>query len=171
VVGCLQVYTGNGKGKTTAAAGLALRAAGAGLRVFIGQFIKDRDSSEMVLLRERCPEVTVEQFGAGGFIMDEPADSDISAAETGIMRLKSALTGGEYDIVIADEANGAVSCGVISLADLLSLSELRPESVELVITGRDAHPQLIERADLVTEMKNVKHCFDAGITARKGIEY
>jgi len=171
MVGCLQIYTGDGKGKTTAAAGLALRAAGAGLRVFIGQFIKDRDSSEMTLLRERCPEVTVEQFGAGGFIIGKPAERDLSAAEIGIMHLKAALTGGAYDVVIADEANGAVSCGVISLADLLLLSELRPESVELIITGRDAHPQLIEQADLVTEMKNIKHCFDAGITARKGIEH
>ncbi len=169
-VGCVQVYTGNGKGKTTAATGLALRAVGAGMRVFIGQFIKGRDSSEMKLLRERCPEIEIVQFGAGRFIKGKPSDEDIAQARCGIEQLKDAMTSGKYEMVIADETNGAFGAGVISISELLSLLDRRPASVELVITGRNAPPELIERADLVTEMKCVKHYFEAGIPARDGIE-
>jgi cob(I)alamin adenosyltransferase len=171
MTGCLQIYTGDGKGKTTAATGLAVRAAGAGLRVFIGQFIKSDDSAEMCILRKRFPEITIEQFGAGGFITKTPSDADLTHAHNGIKKLQQALTEGNYDVVIADEANGALSAGIISLQELMSLAELRPDCVELVITGRNAHPKLIEKADLVTEMCNIKHCYDAGIPARRGIEY
>ena len=171
MTGCVQVYTGDGKGKTTAATGLAVRAVGAGLRVFIGQFIKAKDSHEMALLRERCPEVTIEQFGEGRFILGKPSPEDIEAARLGMERLTAALTGGDYDVVIADEANGALGAGVITLETLLAFVDARPEAVELVITGRNAHADLMARADLVTEMQKVKHCFDAGIPAREGIEY
>ncbi len=169
-IGCVQVYTGDGKGKTTAATGLAVRAAGAGLHVFIGQFIKGRDSAEMKLLRARCPEVDIEQFGEGRFIKGKPSAEDVTNACNGIKRLKNALTSGKYDMVIADEANGALGAGIISLSELLALVDARPANVELVITGRNAPPELIERADLVTEMKCIKHYFDSGVTARKGIE-
>jgi len=168
--GCVQVYTGDGKGKTTAATGLAVRAAGAGLRIFIGQFIKGRDSSEMKLLRERCPEVDIEQFGEGCFIKGKPSSKDIANACNGIKRLKNALASGKYEMVIADEANGALGAGIISLPELLSLLDIRPANVELVITGRNAPPELMERADLVTEMRCIKHYFDSGVQARKGIE-
>jgi cob(I)alamin adenosyltransferase len=169
--GCVQVYTGDGKGKTTAATGLAVRAAGAGLRVYIGQFIKSEDSAEMKILRVRCPEVTIEQFGVGGFIKSEPSADDLSGAHLGIDRLKSALCGGEYDVVIADEINGAHGAGVVSIEDIDSLLDARAHGVEFVLTGRNAHPRLLERADLVTEMRCVKHFMDAGVFARKGIEF
>ena len=168
--GCVQVYTGDGKGKTTAATGLAVRAVGAGMRVFIGQFIKGRDSSEMKLLRERCPEIEVEQFGEGRFVRGKPSEEAIAKAHHGIERLQKVLVSGKYDMVIADEANGALSAGVITMSELMSLVDLRPANVELIITGRSAPSDLIERADLVTEMKCIKHYFDAGIYARDGIE-
>ena len=169
--GYVQVYTGEGKGKTTAATGLAVRAVGAGKRVFIGQFIKAHDSHEMALLRERCPEVTIEQFGEGRFIRGNPSADDIEGARLGMSRLTEVLTSGDYDVVIADEANGALGAGIITVEVLLALLDARPESVELVITGRNAHPDLVARADLVTEMQKIKHCFDAGVVAREGIEY
>jgi cob(I)alamin adenosyltransferase len=169
--GYVQVYTGDGKGKTTAAAGLAVRAAGAGLRVFIGQFIKSKDSSEMAFLRERCSAVTVEQFGAGRFIKSTPSSEDLSGARSGIERLKSALCSGEYDVVIADEINGALCAGVVTIEDIHLLLDTRASGVEFVLTGRGAHPQLVERADLVTEMCCVKHFMDGGVFARKGIEF
>lgn len=168
--GCVQVYTGDGKGKTTSAAGLALRAIGAGMQVYIGQFIKGRDSSEMKILRERCSEVDIEQYGEGRFIKGKPSDDDIVKAHHGIEKLRKALTSGKYDMVIADEANGALGAGIISKPELLSLLDARPSGIELIITGRNAPPELIERADLVTEMKCIKHYYDAGIPARDGIE-
>ncbi len=169
--GCVQVYTGDGKGKTTAATGLALRAVGAGMRVFIGQFIKAKDSHEMAVLRERCPEVSVEQFGEGRFIRGKPSPEDMAAARLGVERLLAVLASGDYDVVIADEANGALAAGLITVETLLAFVEARPDYVELVITGRNAPPELIDHADLVTEMQKVKHGFDAGIPAREGIEY
>jgi cob(I)alamin adenosyltransferase len=169
--GCVQIYSGDGKGKTTAAAGLALRAVGAGMRVFIGQFIKAGASGEMRVLRERCPEVTVEQFGSGRFIKGKPAPGDIADAARGVARLRQVLASGDYDVVIADEAHGAVSAGLITAGDLLGLLDVRPEPVELVLTGRNPDPRLVARADLVTDMKAVKHPFEDGVPARKGIEY
>ena len=169
-IGCVQVYTGNGKGKTTAATGLAVRAIGAGMHVFIGQFIKGRDSSEMKLLRARCPEIKIEQFGEGRFIKGKPSDEAITKAHHGIERLQNVLASGKYNMVIADEANGALAAGVISISELMSLVDMRPTNVELVITGRNAPSDLIERADLVTEMKCIKHYFNAGLFARDGIE-
>ncbi len=169
--GCVQVYTGDGKGKTTAATGLAVRAIGAGLRVFIGQFIKGKDSSEMALLRERCPEATIEQFGYGRFIKGQPSSDDLSIAKHGIERLLEVVTSGEYDIVVADEANGAVSANIIQVDDLIELIDNKPDNVELIITGRNVDKRIVERADLVTEMKVIKHYFEDGVPARKGIEF
>ena len=171
MTGCFQIYTGDGKGKTTAAVGLAVRAVGAGMRVFIGQFIKATDSAEMKLLRERCPEMTIEQFGLGRFIKGAPSPEDLDVATSGLQRLVECVSSGEYDLVIADEANGALAAGLLSLQDLTALLDARLENVELVLTGRNAHPDLIARADLVTEMTKIKHAYDAGIPARKGIEY
>jgi cob(I)alamin adenosyltransferase len=169
-IGCVQVYTGDGKGKTTAAVGLAVRAAAAGLRVFFGQFIKAGDSSEIQFLKQLCPNVTLEAFGRGRFIRGQPAPEDIALAREGLQKLRAALQSGRYDLVVADEANGAVAAGLFPVAELLALLDLRPPNVELVTTGRNAPPALVERADLVTEMKCVKHCFQAGIPARRGIE-
>lgn len=169
--GLLQVYTGDGKGKTTAALGLALRAAGAGLRVFIAQFIKRGDYSEIRALQKYLPQIVCRQYGLGRFIQGPPAEADIRAAAVGLAELEQALCGGAYDIVIADEANCAVAAGLFGVEQLLHLADIRPSGVELVITGRGAHPRLLERADLVTEMRAVKHPYDHGVSARAGVEF
>jgi len=168
--GYVQVYTGDGKGKTTAAIGLSIRAAGAGLRVYIAQFIKMGDYSEIKALKRFSDLITVEQFGLGSFIKGKPSEEDIEAAMTGIEKVKSLMFLREYDIIILEEANVAVKCGLISVNDILDLISSKPENMELVITGRGADPEVMEKADLVTEMKEIKHYFKKGIQARVGIE-
>ena len=168
--GFVQVYTGDGKGKTTAALGLALRAAGAGLRVYFGQFIKNADYSEIKALARFADCITVRQFGRGCFLLTEPAPEDRAAARRALEGLSEALTSGDYDLVIADEANVAVTLGLIEANDLVSLIDLRPEQVELVLTGRGAPDAVLARADLVTEMRCVRHYYDRGVLARPGIE-
>ncbi len=169
--GCVQVYTGDGKGKTTAAFGLALRAAGAGLRVFIAQFMKARDCGELHAFEKLSDQIAIKQYGREGFIHGKPGEDDIKAAREGLEEAMLAIQSGDYDIVILDEANVAVDFGLFSIDDLLAAIDERPEDVELVITGRKAHPRLIERADLVTEMREVKHYYQDGLAARRGIEY
>lgn len=168
--GYVQVYTGDGKGKTTAALGLAMRAAGAGLKVFIGQFIKSMDYSEVVALRRFEDLITLRQFGRGCFIRGNPCDEDSEVAGEALAAIAAALTSGDYDVVIADEANVAFQCKIVSVEDLIGLIEKRPPNVELVLTGRGAPPEVVEMADLVTEMKPVKHYYDKGVMAREGIE-
>ncbi|WP_028586038.1 cob(I)yrinic acid a,c-diamide adenosyltransferase [Desulfogranum mediterraneum] len=168
--GYVQVYTGEGKGKTTAALGLALRAVGAGLRVYIGQFIKNAPYSELTALKRFSQEITICQYGLGCFIYGPPSQEDLEAARQGFVTLRSALTGGEYDLVIADEINVAYDCKLLSEDDLLELIGLRPLEVELVLTGRGAPARVLEQADLVTEMRPLKHYYSRGIQARKGIE-
>ncbi|MFZ5564919.1 MAG: cob(I)yrinic acid a,c-diamide adenosyltransferase [Thermodesulfobacteriota bacterium] len=168
--GYVQVYTGDGKGKTTAALGLALRAAGAGLRVYICQFLKSGDYSEIKALEAFAGKITVRQFGTGQFVKGRPSAEEMAAAAAGLASLREAFASGKYDVVIAEEANVAVSCGLFSARDLCDLIDQRPDNVELVITGRDAPPEVIAKADLVTEMKPVKHYYFQGVTARTGIE-
>lgn len=168
--GYVQVYTGEGKGKTTAALGLALRAAGAGLKVFIGQFIKSMDCCEIKALQRFEDLITLRQYGRGCFIKRDPCQADIDAAGKALDAIGGALTSGEYDVVIADEANVSFQCKIVSEDDLVGLIKARPPHVELVLTGRGAPPAVIERADLVTEMKAVKHYYDKGVMARDGIE-
>ncbi len=168
--GFVQVYTGDGKGKTTAALGLAVRAAGAGLKVYIGQFIKNADYSEIKALQCLAANITIEQFGRGCFILTEPCQADVDAARHALATLGRLLASGAYDLVIADEANVAVALGLIGEDDLLTLIDQRPPQVELVLTGRGAPTSVLERADLVTEMRLVKHYYDRGILARLGIE-
>lgn len=168
--GYVQVYTGTGKGKTTAALGLALRALGAGLRVYLGQFIKKGNYCEIRILKNRFKEMTVRQYGRGCFIRGKPSPMDVRAAERGLSELRTAMLGGDYDLVIADELNPAVSIGLLDIEDLIRLIEDKPEHVELVITGRGAHQRLIRRADLVTDMRSLKHYLAKGVRARKGIE-
>lgn len=167
--GYIQVYTGNGKGKTTAAMGLALRGAGAGLQVFVGQFLKQGDYSEIKAL-SLFENVTVEQFGMGKFVRGMPSEEEKAAARKGYARLYEILSGNAHDLVIVDEGNVAVACQLLTEDELLGLMDLKPENVELVITGRGATPAVVKRADLVTEMLEIKHYFHQGITARKGIE-
>ena len=169
--GYVQIYTGNGKGKTTAALGLALRAVGAGCKVYLGQFIKKGSFSEIKILRQRFPEITVRQYGRGNFIRGTPTPKDLSHARRGLAALHTALTSNKYDIVIADEANYAVACGLLKVDDLLHLIEIKPAGVELIFNGGNAHPRLIRRADLVTRMTAVKHYFQKQVPARRGIEY
>jgi cob(I)alamin adenosyltransferase len=168
--GYIQVYTGNGKGKTTAAIGLAIRAAGAGLKVYIAQFIKMGDYSEIKALRRFSDLITVEQFGLGRFTDGKPIPEDIAAAQKGLERVKSIMASEKYNVIILEEANVAAKFGLIRVQDLLGLIINKPYEVELVITGRHASARVIENADLVTEMKPVKHYFEKGVLARVGIE-
>lgn len=168
--GYVQVYTGDGKGKTTAALGLALRAAGAGLKIFFGQFIKSAEYSEIKALERFSDQITLKQYGRGCFIKGDPCQADIDVAAEALSAITAALTSGDYDLVIADEANVAFGCKLITEQELLSLLDVRPAHVELVLTGRGAPAAVLERADLVTEMKPVKHYYEHGVTARKGIE-
>ena len=168
--GFVQVYTGDGKGKTTAALGLALRAVGAGLKVYIGQFIKNADYSEIKALQRWEDQITLAQYGRGCFLLTEPSQADIDAARQGLATLERALVSGVYDLVIADEANVAVALRLLQEDDLLDLIDRRPPQVELVLTGRGAPPRVLDRADLVTEMRPLKHYYDQGVLARKGIE-
>ena len=168
--GYIQVYTGNGKGKTTAALGLAIRAAGADLKVFIAQFIKMGEYSEIKALKRFKDLITVEQFGTGRFIKGKPSASDIEIARKGIEKIKAAFTSGQYNVVIMEEANVAAKFGLLSVENILKIMDEKPKDVELVITGRGADFRIIEKADLVTEMKEVKHYFQKGVKARTGIE-
>lgn len=169
-LGLVQVYTGPGKGKTTAALGLSLRAVGAGQTVFIAQFVKGMDYSELHSIKLLGPGVSLKQYGRGCFIQGQPGPEDFEAARAGLEEVKALVAGGGYDLVVLDEANIAVHFGLISVDDLLELIEARPAHVELVITGRNAHPLLIDRADLVTEMREIKHYYTQGVEARVGIE-
>jgi cob(I)alamin adenosyltransferase len=168
--GYVQVYTGDGKGKTTAALGLALRAAGAGLKIYIGQLIKSADYSEIKALKRFSEQITLAQFGRGCFIKGAPCAADIDAAQKGLAAIHQALTSEAFDVVIADEVNVAFGCGLLSEADLLDLIKARPAGVELVLTGRNAPAAVLAQADLVTEMREVKHYFQKGVMARDGIE-
>jgi cob(I)alamin adenosyltransferase len=168
--GYIQIYTGDGKGKTTAALGLALRAAGAGLKVYIAQFIKSGDYSEIKALRRFADTITIEQFGLGRFIDGQPSDDDVAAAQDGLRAVKDALESGRYRVVIMDEGSVAARCGLFAVQAILDLMAAKPAAVELVITGRGADPRVIARADLVTEMRSVKHYYQAGVAARTGIE-
>jgi cob(I)alamin adenosyltransferase len=167
-----QIYTGNGKGKTTAALGLALRAAGHGLRTYIGQFMKGRICGEIKACSRLAPLIVVEQYGRKRFAEfgATPDERDLQAAKRGLEKAKEALVSGEYDIVVLDEIISAYSFRLIALQELLALSEMKPVNTELVFTGRNAPPEIIEKADLVTEMKEVKHYYRQGIKARRGIE-
>lgn len=168
--GYTQVYTGNGKGKTTAAIGLAIRAAGAGLKVFIAQFIKMGDYSEIKALKRFEDLITVEQFGLGRFTNGKPSPEDIAAARNGIERVQSVMLSSDYDIIILEEANVAASLGLFTVQELLKIIISKPDDKELVITGRGASSRIIENADLVTEMKDIKHYYQKGVRARVGIE-
>ena len=171
-IGQFQIYTGKGKGKTTAALGLALRASGAGMRVYFCQFIKDQEYSEIRALKW-LPNVTVEQFGTGKGILTyrEKERADVECARAGYEKAKAALTSGAYDVVICDEINCALMCGLLTEADLLALADLRPDGTELIYTGRGATEALLQRADLATEMRLIKHYYqDKKLPARVGIE-
>lgn len=168
--GLVQIYTGDGKGKTTAAVGLAVRASGAGLRTIVLHFMKGAPHGEDRALR-RLPRITVRHCGRGCFIRRAPARADIACAGRALAAAHRACSSGRYDIVILDEVNVALRLGLIGLDGVTALIAARPRGVELVLTGRGCPRRLYRHADLVTEMRSVKHPFARGIAARQGIEY
>ncbi|MBF0507050.1 MAG: cob(I)yrinic acid a,c-diamide adenosyltransferase [Nitrospirae bacterium] len=168
--GYIQVYTGTSKGKTTAALGLVLRAAGTGLRVFFAQFVKQRRCGEHNALERLSDLVTVRQYGKGFIRAGKPEKSDFEAAEKGFKEAKEIIASNDYDVVILDEINIAVHYGLVNIDELLEVMEGKPQGVELVLTGRYADSRIIEKADLVTEMKEIKHYSSRGVKARAGIE-
>ena len=167
--GYLQVYTGNGKGKTTAAFGLALRAAGAGKKVYIAQFVKGMHYSELDIL-PTIPNITLKQYGRGCFIRNEPVEEDRAAARQGLADSEEILRSGSYDVVILDEAAIALYYSLFSFDELKGALLNRADHVEVIITGRNAPQELLDMADLVTEMKEIKHYYAQGVQARPGIE-
>ena len=169
--GRVHIYTGDGKGKTTAALGLVLRASGHELRSYIGQFMKGQHYGELAAL-ENNPLITIEQYGDAGCIRKaDVTDEHRAQAGRGIAKAREAMLSGQFDIIVLDEVNVALWFDLLSIAEVLQLIDQRPEGVELVLTGRRAPAELIERADLVTEMRSVRHYYDSGAEARKGIEY
>lgn len=168
--GYIHVYTGNGKGKTTAALGLALRASGAGLKTFIAQFLKSQYTSELATLHKN-PLIEVQQFGNDNFTMPSgPGIDDISSALVGLEKIVDVFQSGEYDLVVLDEVNMAVAFGLLKKNSVINLINNRPKHIDLVLTGRYAPNEFIEMADLVTEMKEIKHYYNQGVFARTGIE-
>jgi cob(I)alamin adenosyltransferase len=170
--GLVQVYTGNGKGKTSAAFGLAVRAIGRGLKVYIIQFIKGGfDYGELHIIA-KLPNLTLKAFGRGKFVTTKPPEKeDVELAQEALQLAKEVVQNGKYDIVILDEINVALNLKLIRLEEVMKLLKSKPRNVELVLTGRNVPDEVIEAADLVTEMKEVKHPFNRGFQARKGIEY
>lgn len=167
--GYIQVYTGNGKGKTTAALGLAIRAICAGKKVFFGQFIKGMDYSELKSV-EYIPNLKIEQFGRDCFIYNEPTEEDIKLAKEGLEKCGKILNEGKYDIVVLDELNIAVYFKLFTSEEVIEILKEKAYHVEVIITGRYAEDNIVELADLVTEMKEIKHYYNEGVEARKGIE-
>lgn len=167
--GMVHVYTGNGKGKTTAALGLAIRAVGADMKVYIGQFVKGMKYSELNSLK-KIANIEIKQYGLKCFINGDPDEDDIKKAEEGLAEIKEVLRSGDYDLVILDEANIATYYELFSVDELIEVVDSRADNVEVVITGRKADDKIIDYADLVTEMREIKHYYQKGVVARKGIE-
>jgi cob(I)alamin adenosyltransferase len=170
--GLVQIFTGDGKGKTSAAIGAAIRALGQGLKVYVGFFMKGAYPSGERHILSQLPDVTMESFGAGGFVDKaniKPEERE--QAKRGLAAAGKAMLSGDYDLVVLDEINLAVAWKLVELDEVLKLIESKPEGVELILTGRQADSKLIQSADLVTEMLKIKHPYDEGVKAREGIEY
>ncbi|WP_407308717.1 cob(I)yrinic acid a,c-diamide adenosyltransferase [Desulfosporosinus sp. SB140] len=171
--GLIQVYTGNGKGKTTAALGLTIRAIGHGFKVYMIQFMKgSADYGELEGLKRLFPECQLESYGGKGWVHKGLQEEEhILEAQKAFKRAREIITSGKWDIVILDEILNALWFELLPEPDILDLLDSKPSHVELVLTGRNASERIIEKADLVTEMVQKKHPFEQGIMARKGIEY
>ncbi|KEI77976.1 cobinamide adenolsyltransferase [Clostridium botulinum A2 117] len=167
--GYIQVYTGNGKGKTTAALGISLRAICSGKKVFFGQFTKGMKYSELKA-PTILPNFTMEQFGRDKFIFGNPEEEDIELAKEGLKKIEKILTSGDYDLVVMDEVNIALYYGLFTVEEVIEVIDKRNPKVEVILTGRYAKEEIIEKADLVTEMKEIKHYYEKGVPARVGIE-
>lgn len=170
--GYIQVYTGNGKGKTTAALGLALRAAGHKQKVFIGQFLKGQLYGELLSAKSLSPYITIKQFGRKGFIhvTKDPDEEDIQKARKGLKQCRDAMLSLKYRIIILDEINVAVFFKLLTEKEVLAFLDEKPAAVEVILTGRYAPASFLKKADLVTEMKEKKHYYKKGVKAREGIE-
>ncbi|MEW6684600.1 MAG: cob(I)yrinic acid a,c-diamide adenosyltransferase [Candidatus Edwardsbacteria bacterium] len=171
--GTVQVYTGDGKGKTTAALGQALRASGHGLKVFVIQFMKGSKNYGELKAVKSFPNFTIEQYGLDTFVKKgAPSEKDLELAQKGFNKAKEIIKSSKYDMVILDEINVAIDYGLLELNEVVQLIKQKPKSVELILTGRYAPLQILALADLVTEMKELKHHYSTkGIQAREGIEY
>jgi len=168
--GLVHIYTGTGKGKTSAAIGLAVRAAGRGMKVYMQQFIKNAPCGAGVALK-KLPNIRIEQCGRGCFIKRRPAGRDMNYARRGLERVRKIMAGGKFDMIIMDEVNPAMKCGLVDIAEIAELIRPRQQRPEIVLTGRDCPVSIIALADLVTEMREVKHPYRSGVGARKGIEF
>ena len=177
--GFIHVYTGNGKGKTTAALGVALRSLANGYNVAMAQFIKSRgfEYSEMkafnILNSVEGPlgKITIDQFGTGCCLHGrQPSEDDFNMVHEGFVKASEWINSGEYNLVILDEINVALHLGLLPVDKVVNLLKAKPDSVEVIVTGRHAKEEIIELADLVTEMKEVKHYFTEGVLSRKGID-
>ncbi len=171
--GYVQIYTGNGKGKSTAALGLAFRAMGRGLKTYIGQFMKGQHYGELEAAKTASPHITIEQYGKDTFIhvQNPPPIEDLRLSRKGLVIARESMLSGSYDVVILDEIITAHYFHLVSLAEMMEIISSKPETVELVLTGRYAPPELIAAADLVSEIVEVKHYYQQGISSRKGIEH
>ena len=170
--GFVQIYTGNGKGKTTAAIGQAVRAAGFGLKTYIAQFMKEFPYNELKSLRYLSEWITIEQFGKDDFVYKRelPKSEDIAKVRKGLEISRNNMLSGNYDIIILDEAIVSIYFKLIEVNELIEFIKSKPENIELILTGRYCPQELIDLADLVTEMNEVKHYYQKGITSRRGIE-
>jgi cob(I)alamin adenosyltransferase len=170
--GMIQVYTGDGKGKTTCALGLAFRAVGQGFRVFMIQFLKGRETGEAQAAARLAPEMTLRYFGRPGLVnLKSPPPEDLALVQEAWDLARKVITAGEHDLVVLDEINLVLTYNLIPLDQALEVLRTRPPWVEVVLTGRQAPPELVALADLVTEMRPVKHYYQAGVKSRRGIEW
>jgi cob(I)alamin adenosyltransferase len=170
--GLIQVYTGDGKGKTTCALGLAFRAVGQGFKAYIVHFMKGRDTGEARAAARLAPDLTLRYFGRPGLVnLNSPAREDLDLVREAWNLAREIIASGDWDLVVLDEINLALTYGLVPLEEALEVLRRRPAWVEVVLTGRQAPPELVELADLVTEMRPLKHYYTAGVPARRGIEW
>ncbi|MDY0102400.1 MAG: cob(I)yrinic acid a,c-diamide adenosyltransferase [Lentimicrobium sp.] len=170
MAGYIHLYTGNGKGKTTTAFGLALRAAGAGMKIFIAQFVKGMHYAEIDAI-QRFPEIELKQYGLDCFIVNEPTENDIIAARKGLEEVSHIISENKANLLILDEICIALHYHLFEIVEVVELLKNKPTEMEIVMTGRYAPPALYKIADLVTEMNEIKHYYNQGVQARKGIEF
>lgn len=169
--GYVQVYTGNGKGKTTAALGLAFRGMGAGLKTYIGQFMKGKYYHELDSVKKVYPSIVIEQYGHPEFcVPGKTSPEDKRLAKEGLEKIRAAIDSGEYDIIVMDEINTALYFELLDVNEIVGIIKNKPENLELALTGRYAKDEIIAAADLVTEMREIKHYYQQGVIARPGIE-
>ena len=170
--GFVHIYTGEGKGKTTSALGLSVRAVCAGLKVYFAQFLKGQETSELCLVSNFATDAfTIRQFGTEHFVIGKPSQRDIEVARYGFEEILKITKSSQYDLIVLDEFNTALHFELIPIQQAIDLIRNKNPKTELVITGRNAPKELLDIADLVTEMREIKHYFKTGVFARKGIEY